>query len=301
MTEAPRKPRPGLGRGLNALLGDIAPEPVPTAGGSDTPAGIRMLPVGALTPQPGQPRRVFDEAALEELSQSIATRGVLQPILVRPHGRNYQIVAGERRWRAAQRARLHEVPVIVRELDDADTFEIALLENIQRRDLNAIEEADAYKRLIGEFGHTQEALARLVHKSRSHIANLLRLLDLPDVVQALLTDGKIDMGHARALIGAPDVERLASEVVTKGLSVRETERLAKAAKDDGMPGGRSGGGGGGSHGRDADIAALERQLTDVIGLGVKITYGAKGGTLTVHYSTLDQLDMVCQRLTGEPL
>ena len=300
MTEAPRKPRPSLGRGLNALLGDIAPEPVPTAGGNDIPAGIRMLPVGALSPQPGQPRRVFDEAALEELSQSIATRGVLQPILVRPHGRNYQIVAGERRWRAAQRARLHEVPVIVRDLDDADTFEIALLENIQRRDLNAIEEADAYKRLIGEFGHTQDALAKLVHKSRSHIANLLRLLDLPDVVQALLTDGKIDMGHARALIGAPDVERLAHEVVAKGLSVRETEKLAKAAKGDGASGGH-GGGGSSSGGRNADIAALERQLTDVIGLGVKITYGAKGGTVTVSYSTLDQLDMVCQRLTGEPL
>jgi ParB family chromosome partitioning protein len=298
--EAPRKPRPSLGRGLNALLGDIAPEAVPTAGGGETPAGIRMLPVGALTPQPGQPRRVFDEAALEELAQSIAARGVLQPILVRPHGRNYQIVAGERRWRAAQRARLHEVPVIVRELDDADTFEIALLENIQRRDLNAVEEADAYKRLINEFGHTQEALAKLVHKSRSHVANLLRLLDLPEFVLSLLTDGKIDMGHARALIGVPDVERLAADVVARSLSVRETERLAKAAKDDGVSGGHGGGGGGGS-GRNADIAALERQLTDVIGLGVKITFGAKGGTLTVSYSTLDQLDMVCQRLTGEPL
>jgi ParB family chromosome partitioning protein len=298
-TEAPRKPRPSLGRGLNALLGDIAPEAVPTTGGGEAP-GIRMLPVGALTPQPGQPRRVFDEAALEELAQSIAARGVLQPILVRPHGRNYQIVAGERRWRAAQRARLHEVPVIVRELDDADTFEIALLENIQRRDLNAVEEADAYKRLINEFGHTQEALAKLVHKSRSHIANLLRLLDLPEFVLSLLTQGKIDMGHARALIGVPDVERLAADVVARGLSVRETERLAKAAKGDGAPSGHGGGGGGGS-GRNADIAALERQLTDVIGLGVKITYGAKGGTLTVTYSTLDQLDMVCQRLTGEPL
>jgi ParB family chromosome partitioning protein len=297
--DAPRKPRPSLGRGLNALLGDIAPEPVPTAGGGETPSGIRMLPVGALTPQPGQPRRVFDEVALEELAQSIAARGVLQPILVRPHGRNYQIVAGERRWRAAQRARLHEVPVIVRELDDADTFEIALLENIQRRDLNAVEEADAYKRLISEFGHTQEALAKLVHKSRSHIANLLRLLDLPEAVLSLLADGKIDMGHARALIGVPDVERLAADVVARGLSVRETERLAKAAKSDGTSGGNGGGGGG--HGRDADIAALERQLTDVIGLGVKITHGAKGGTVTVSYSTLDQLDMVCQRLTGEPL
>ena len=297
MSDAPRKPRPGLGRGLNALLGDIAAEPVPTTGG-DTPSGVRMMPVGALTPQPGQPRRVFDDSALEELSQSIAARGVLQPILVRPHGRNYQIVAGERRWRAAQRARLHEVPVIVRELDDADTFEIALLENIQRRDLNAIEEADAYKRLISEFGHTQEALGKLVHKSRSHVSNLLRLLDLPESIQSLLSEGKIEMGHARALIGAPDVERLAAEVVAKGLSVRETERLVREAKNDDASG-KSGGGGGG---RNADIAALERQLSDVIGLGVKIGYGAKGGTLTVSYSTLDQLDMVCQRLTGgEPL
>lgn len=296
MSEATRKARPSLGRGLNALLGDIAADPVSTT--LDAPAGIRMMPVGALTPQPGQPRRSFDDAALEELSQSIATRGVLQPILVRPHGRNYQIVAGERRWRAAQRARLHEVPVIVRELNDADTFEIALLENIQRRDLNAVEEADAYKRLITEFGHTQEALAKLVHKSRSHIANLLRLLDLPVGVQAMLVEGKIDMGHARALIGVPDVERLAADVVAKGLSVRETERLARAAKGRYDAGTAHGGGGGG---RNADIAALERQLSDVIGLGVKISHGANGGTLTVSYSTLDQLDMVCQRLTGEPL
>lgn len=296
MSEAPRKARSGLGRGLNALLGDIAADPVSTT--LDAPAGIRMMPVGALTPQPGQPRRAFDEAALEELAQSIATRGVLQPILVRPHGRNYQIVAGERRWRAAQRARLHEIPVIVRELNDADTFEIALLENIQRRDLNAVEEADAYKRLITEFGHTQDALAKLVHKSRSHIANLLRLLDLPPGVQAMLVDGKIDMGHARALIGVPDVERLAAEVIAKGLSVRETERLARAAKGRYDTDVRHGGGGGG---RNADIAALERQLSDVIGLSVKISHGANGGALTVSYSTLDQLDMVCQRLTGEPL
>jgi ParB family transcriptional regulator, chromosome partitioning protein len=295
-----RKSRSSLGRGLNALLGDIASDPVPT-GGEDVPAGIRLMPVGALSPHPGQPRRIFDEAALDELAQSIATRGMLQPIVVRPHGRSYQIVAGERRWRAAQRARLHEVPVIVRELDDADTFEIALLENIQRQDLNAIEEADAYKRLIEEFHHTQDALAKLVHKSRSHIANLLRLLDLPTPVQILLVEGKIDMGHARALIGAPDVERLAAEVVAKGLSVRETERLARAAKSgDGDDAGRAGSGGSGA-GRNAHIAALERQLADLIGLGVKITHGAKGGTLTITYSTLDQLDMICQRLSGEPL
>jgi ParB family transcriptional regulator, chromosome partitioning protein len=298
---ASRKSRPSLGRGLNALLGDIAPEAVPT-GGDEFPAGIRMMPVGALTPHPGQPRRSFEDNALEELAQSIAARGVLQPIVVRPHGRSYQIVAGERRWRAAQKARLHEVPVIVRELDDADTFEIALLENIQRQDLNAVEEADAYRKLIGEFGHTQDALAKLVHKSRSHIANLLRLLDLPREVQKLLLDGKIDMGHARALIGAPDVERLAAEVVAKGLSVRDTEKLARLAKaGDEAGAGRSGSSGGGGGGGNADIAALERQLADLIGLAVKITYGAKGGTLTVAYSTLDQLDMVCQRLSGEPL
>ena len=270
---------------------------MPVAATGDAAAGIRLMPVGALTPQPGQPRRRFDDAALDELAQSIAARGMLQPILVRPHGRNYQIVAGERRWRAAQRARLHEVPVIVRDLDDADTFEIALLENIQRRDLNVIEEADAYRRLIGEFGHTQEALAKIVSKSRSHIANLLRLLDLPQSVQALLTDDRISMGHARALAGAPDAERLAAEVVARGLSVRDTERLARSAKNAAVDG-KSGSGGGG---RNADIAALERQLSDVIGLGVKISHGPKGGTLTVTYSTLDQLDMVCQRLTGEPL
>jgi ParB family transcriptional regulator, chromosome partitioning protein len=301
MSDTPQPSRKALGRGLNALLGDISPEAVPTSG-AEAPAGIRMMPVGALTPHPGQPRRVFEETALEELAQSIATRGVLQPIVVRPHGRSYQIVAGERRWRAAQRARLHEVPVIVRELDDADTFEIALLENIQRQDLNAIEEADAYKRLIGEFGHTQEALAKLVHKSRSHVANLLRLLDLPELVQGLLVAGKIDMGHARALIGVPDVEQLAAEVVARGLSVRDTEKLARAAKSAEEATAPRSGGGGGSHGGNADIAALERQLADLIGLGVKITYSAKGGgTLSVHYSTLDQLDMVCQRLSGEPL
>lgn len=290
-----RRPRAGLGRGLNALLGDIAAEPA--AHGGDLPAGVRMIPVGALTPQPGQPRHSFDEQALDELAQSIAARGVLQPILVRPHGRNYQIVAGERRWRAAQRARLHEVPVIVREFDDAATFEIALLENIQRRDLNAIEEADAYQRLINEFGHSQEALAKLVHKSRSHIANLLRLLDLPQAVRALLIDGRLDMGHARALLGAPDIERLAGEVVAKDLSVRDTERLARTAKRARDGDGASGGGGG----RNADIAALERQLSDVIGLGVRVTHSAKGGTLMIAYSTLDQLDMICQRLTGEPI
>lgn len=291
----PRKPRPGLGRGLSALLGDSVQEaPISGALEGGNPSGVRMLPVSSLAPHPGQPRRHFDEAALDDLAQSIAARGLIQPIVVRPHGHSYQIVAGERRWRAAQRARLHEVPVIVRELSDAETMEIALVENIQRQDLNAIEEAEAYSRLIGEFGHTQEALGRLVHKSRSHVANLLRLLELPQPVRQMVIEGAIEMGHARALIGAPDPERLAREVVTRGLSVRETEKLAREAKPESAR--RASGV---SPERNADIAALERQLGDVLGLNVRIAHGGKGGTLTLSYSTLDQLDMVCQRLTGE--
>ncbi len=297
MTDAVRKPRPGLGRGLSALLGDSIPE-TPISGpaeGGNTPAGLRMLPVSALVPHPDQPRRHFDEDALDELAQSLKTRGLIQPIVVRPSGHNYQIVAGERRWRAAQRARLHEVPVIVRELDDAQTMELALVENIQRQDLNAVEEAEAYARLIKEFGHTQEALGRLVHKSRSHVANLLRLLDLPESVRKLVIEGAIEMGHARALIGAPEAERLAREVAAKGLSVRDTEKLAREAK----PGNSKRKGDGTA--RDPDLAALEHQLGDVLGLNVRIAHGAKGGTLTLAYSTLDQLDMVCQRLSGEKI
>lgn len=288
------KPRSGLGRGLNALMGDIAREE-PINGGEGVSPGVRTLPVGSLTPHPSQPRRHFSEAALEELAESIAARGLIQPIVVRPHGKGYQIVAGERRWRAAQRARLHEVPVIVREFDDAETLEVALVENIQRQDLNAIEEAEAYHRLIGDYGHTQEALGKLVHKSRSHIANLLRLLDLPKTVQERVIEGCITMGHARALIGAPDVEQLAEQVVSRGLSVRDTERLARAAKPE--PRTRSGDNGG----RDPDLSALEHQLGDLLGLAVRVSHGPKGGTLTLSYSTLDQLDMICQRLSGERL
>ncbi|MEP9358916.1 ParB/RepB/Spo0J family partition protein [Sphingomonas sp. KR3-1] len=292
MTEATRKPRPGLGRGLSSLLGDNVPE-APVSGTPDMASGLRMLPVSSLVPHPDQPRRHFDEDALEELAQSLKQRGLIQPIVVRPFGHNYQIVAGERRWRAAQRARLHEVPVIVRDFDDTETMEIALVENIQRQDLNAIEEAEAYARLIREFGHSQEALGKLVHKSRSHIANLLRLLDLPEGVRQMVVVGDIDMGHARALIGAPEAEKLAREVASKGLSVRETEKLARHAKPNAKRKGSD------PKIRDADIMALEHQLGDVLGLNVKIAHSAKGGTLTLSYSTLDQLDMVCQRLSGE--
>ena len=297
-TPTARKPRPGLGRGLSALLGDASVEAPVSGKSGEVPTGVRTLPVSALSPHPGQPRRHFDEDKLEELAKSIAQRGLIQPIVVRPHGHDYQIVAGERRWRAAQRARLHEVPVIVRELSDEETMEIALVENIQRADLNAIEEAEAYRRLIEQFGHTQEALGKIVHKSRSHVSNLLRLLDLPPPVRELMVEGAIDMGHARALIGAPDVVGLALRVVEEGLSVRETERLARDAKPPGKP---RKGGASIVPDRDADIAALERQLGDLLGLGIRINHSEKGGTLSLTYSTLDQLDMVCQRLSGEAI
>lgn len=293
-----RRPRPGLGRGLNALLGDFARDEAETAVEGHSAAGVRMIPISSIAPHPGQPRRHFDDTALSELAASIAERGVIQPIIVRPHGHDYQIVAGERRWRAAQRAQLHEVPVVVRDYSDSDTLQIALLENIQRQDLNAIEEAQAYRRLAEEFGHTQDALARIVHKSRSHIANLLRLLDLPAEIQSLVVDGKLSMGHARAIIGAPDPIALANEVIEKGLSVRQTERLASAAKP-GTPRAGNRDPSGYRPDSDADIVALQRQLSDLLGLNVKIAHGERGGSITLDYSTLDQLDMVCQRLSGE--
>jgi ParB family transcriptional regulator, chromosome partitioning protein len=295
--DPPVRKRPsGLGRGLSSLLGEVAQE-APVAGGvAPARGGIQMMPVSSIEPHLDQPRRHFDEAALEELAGSIRSRGLIQPIVVRPHGHRYQIVAGERRWRAAQRARLHEIPVIVRDFDDAETLEVALLENIQRRDLNAIEEAEGYKRLIGEYGHTQEALGKLVHKSRSHIANLLRLLDLPESVRKLVETGELSMGHARALIGAADPEALARDVVERGLSVRETEKLARFGKPGRERQGRLE-----IKGAGADIEALERQLGDMLGLKVEVSHKGEGGTVRLTYSTLDQLDMICQRLTGEPI
>jgi ParB family chromosome partitioning protein len=291
--EAPIRRRPsGLGRGLSSLLGEVAQE-APTTGETRN-ANIHLLPVASLEPHPGQPRRHFDDEALDELAASISARGLIQPIVVRPHGHRYQIVAGERRWRAAQRAQLHEVPVIVREFDDIETLEVAIVENIQRQDLNAIEEAEAYKRLIDEFGHTQEALGKLVHKSRSHVANLLRLLDLPQGVRSLLASGELSMGHARALIPSDSPEALAEEVVRRGLSVRDTEKLVRSAKPPAARGAR------GDHlNVNADIEALERQLGDMLGLRVKIAHRTDGGMVALNYSSLDQLDMICQRLSGE--
>lgn len=288
MTDAPKKRPSSLGRGLSSLLGEVGQE---TSASGSTRGTVQMIPVASIEPHPGQPRRHFDDAALDELAASIQARGVIQPIVVRPHGHRFQIVAGERRWRAAQRARLHEIPAIVRDFSEAETLEVALIENIQRADLNAIEEAQAYGRLVADYGHSQEDLGRLVNKSRSHVANLLRLLDLPEDVQAKVVSGALTMGHARALITADDASALADEVVRRGLSVRDTERLAKAsrpaAKQRSSPAPV-----------DADTAALERQLGELLGVGVTVRYGDGGGSLTLAYSTLDQLDMLCQRLTG---
>ncbi len=301
MSEPAHKRPSGLGRGLAALLGETARElPVAGSKASDT-EGVQQLPVAAIRPHPGQPRRHFDEEALDDLAASISARGLIQPIVVRPMADGWQIVAGERRWRAAQRAHLHEVPVIVRAFTDAETLEVALIENIQRQDLNAIEEAEAYKRLAADFGHTQEALGKLVHKSRSHIANLLRLLDLPPPVRALVASGELSMGHARALITAADPETLAKEVTRRNLSVRETEQLARAARPGAVGTKRTGAVGSSVESTNADIAALERQLGDMLGLKVRIAHADDGGSVSLAYSSLDQLDMICQRLSGEPI
>jgi ParB family transcriptional regulator, chromosome partitioning protein len=291
MTDAQRRRPTGLGRGLSSLLGEVAQE-APVSGGVQA-GTVRLIALADIHPNPDQPRRHFDEEALAELAASIRSRGVIQPIVVRPRGGSFQIVAGERRWRAAQKASLHEVPALVREFDDAETLEIALIENVQRRDLNAIEEAEAYQRLIDQFGHTQQELSRLVDKSRSHVANLLRLLDLPHVVRSALLSGDLTMGHARALASAKEPERLADEVIRRSLSVRDTEKLARG----GRPSRRSTASGPAV--ADADIAALERQLGDILGLAVKITHRADGGIVALSYSSLDQLDMICQRLSGE--
>ena len=289
----PKKRPSGLGRGLSSLLGEVAVE-APVRGGESTRGAVQMIPVASIEPHPGQPRRIFQEEALAELAESIQARGVIQPIVVRPHGHRFQIVAGERRWRAAQRAQLHELPAIVREFSDEETLEVALIENIQRQDLNAIEEAQAYQRLVADYGHTQEELGRIVHKSRSHVANLLRLLDLPASVQIMVGTGQLSMGHARALVTAKDPESLAEEIVRRGLSVRDAEKLAregKAKKPRLAPIEYKG--------SDADIAALERQLGDMLGLKVAIRHSPKGGTVALSYSSLDQLDMICQRLSGD--
>jgi ParB family chromosome partitioning protein len=264
---------------------------------------VREIDIARIQPNPEQPRVQFDEEALEELAQSIGERGVLQPILLRPAGENYMIIAGERRWRAAQRARLHTIPAIVREIDESTTAELALIENIQRLDLNPLEEAEGYRQLIQRHGHTQDDVSKIVHKSRSHVANLLRLLDLPQFVRQALMKGEISMGHARAVATSDDPEALTKEIIARGLSVRQAEERARREKsrpgvgiDIARASARNA-----VKTVDADLDALERQLGDILGVRVQVTNKGEGGAVTLHYSSLDQLDMICQRLTGEPI
>jgi ParB family chromosome partitioning protein len=280
--------RRGLGRGLSALFAD---EQEDTAA-VERLRSVRTLPVEQLQPGRFQPRRHFDPEEMQPLIDSVREKGVLQPLLVRRlEGTEiYEIIAGERRWRAAQAAKLHEVPVVVREFDDREALEVALVENVQRQDLTPLEEAEGYKRLIDEFGHTQEDLAQAVGKSRSHIANMLRLLGLPDEVKQLLESRALSAGHARALIGAEDPVALAQQIVARGLTVRDTEALAGEAKGKPKSGGRAAGG------KDADTKALEHDLSQMLGLKVTLDVHGQGGTITIHYRTLEQLDDVLRRL-----
>lgn len=285
--------RQRLGRGLSALLGDDNSDYADL----DRVRSTRDVPIEFLKPNPDQPRRHFDETDLKELAASISEKGILQPILVRRAGdgkNSYQIVAGERRWRAAQRAGLHEVPVIVKDLTDAETLEVALIENVQRADLNPIDEAKGYQDLLKEFSYTQEELAKIIGKSRSHIANIMRLLSLPDSVQGFLVDGRLSAGHARTLIGQENAEELARDIISRGLNVRETESLVRGGEGAKAKKPR----GGGVH-KDADTVALEHNLSNALGLKVSVDHkGEKGGSVTITYSTLEQLDDVCQKLSG---
>ena len=292
----------GLGRGLDALLGDI-----PTSEKTDRSVmPDRTLPIEYLAPHKDQPRKIFDDTALDELAESIKARGLLQPILVRPIPNQpdaYEIVAGERRWRAAQRAQLHEVPVIIRDLTDQETAEIALIENVQRVDLNAMEEAEAYAFLRKNFGRKQEDIAKAVGKSRSHVANMLRLLDLPNPVRSALRGGEITMGHARALLSSDDITTHFQSVIRRRLSVRETEKLVTAkASDAQSPDKKTDKPKAGKQKKDADTRALERDLAEGLGLEVDIHHKTRGsGSVTVFYQDLDQLDDVCRRLLGAPI
>lgn len=282
----------GLGRGLSALMADVDLIP------SEKPAPRQIVPVEQLTPNPDQPRRSFAPEALQELAASLRSRGMLQPLIVRPHPSDrslYQIVAGERRWRAAQIAQLHEVPVIVRDLDDTEVLEIAIVENIQRSDLNAIEEAASYRQLMDRFGHTQEKLAEALNKSRSHIANLLRLLNLPDQIQAWLREGKLTAGHARALVTASNSVDLARKVIERSLSVRETEELVRRHAESAQQKPKRA-----PAEKDADTRALEGDLSAHLKMKVAIKHaGADGGQLVISYKDLDQLDKLCQILAGQ--
>jgi ParB family chromosome partitioning protein len=283
--------RKGLGRGLSALLADVAVEEAP-----ERPVNGRTVPIDRIRPNPSQPRRDFDDRELQDLAASIREKGVIQPLILRPHPEDaaaFEIVAGERRWRAAQTAGVHDLPAVVRELSDAEVLELAIIENVQRTDLNPIEEAQGYRQLMDRFGHTQERLAEALGKSRSHIANLLRLLTLPESVLELLRGGKLSAGHARALVTATNPEALARQVVDRDLSVRQTEQLARAAASRPEPRQAR------APGKDADTRALEEDLTASLRLKVTIDHrpGQQAGELRIKYATLEELDGLCQLLS----
>ena len=288
--------RKNLGRGLNALFGEqdetpsSPPSSTETEGKVDAP--VNYVSVDLLSPSQLQPRKHFDASALKELASSISEKGVLQPLLVRPNSNkpgHYEIIAGERRWRASQQALVHEVPVHVVELSDVEVLEVALIENLQRQDLSPIEEARGYRKLLDEFGHTQERVAEAVGKSRTHVANLIRLLALPDFVQNLLDSGEITVGQARPLIGQDNAEKLARKIIKQGLSARQVERLAKGygQRKHTRP-----------SAKDADIAALEKNLEQATGYSVKIAFDGQKGSVSVAYGSLEQLDDIVHRLSS---
>ena len=280
-----------LGRGLAALIGDVGEETKTT----ERARSQRRVPIEFLKPNARNPRRHFSDEELDELASSVRERGIIQPIVVRPvrgAGESYEIIAGERRWRAAQRAGLHEVPIVSVDASDAEALELAIIENVQRSDLNPLEEAGGYQSLIEEFHHTHDDVAKIVGKSRVHITNTLRLLKLSEPIKAYIQAGKLTAGHARMLVGQPNAEALAHDIVARGLNVRQVEALARASGAKGAKGSKSGR----RSGKDADTVALEKRLSDVLGLTVSVDHRGKGGVLHIHYSDLDQLDDVLRRL-----
>ena len=289
-----KTPNRGLGRGLSSLMSDVGTM-------STSPAQTsaeRMLPIAKVYPNPDQPRRTFDPQALDDLTASISEKGIIQPLIVRAKTSaqgTHEIVAGERRWRAAQRAQLHEVPVIIREFDDVEVLEVAIIENIQRSDLNAVDEAAGYKQLMEKFGRTQDEMGKALGKSRSHIANSVRLLTLPKSVQSLLADGKLSAGHARAIVGHPDADALAIQIVKKGLSVRETEKLAKAENAKTIKTTKAQ-----QSQKDADTIQIENDLAAQLGMKVNISHaaGKENGQVVLHYKDLEQLDDLLRLLAG---
>ncbi len=289
----------GLGRGLSALIGDVNVELDPQTVGNLAAQehGFRLLGVDMLQPSAFQPRQTFSEKDLDELSKSLKEKGVLQPLLVRPlegSAEKFEIVAGERRWRAAQRAQLHEVPVLIRHLSNIEALEIAIIENVQRADLNPIDESLAYQRLMGEFSYTQEQLAKTLGKSRSHIANMIRLTGVTEKIKSLLIEGKLSTGHARALLNYPDADRLGARIVAEGLSVREVEKIVALGK---TPSKTTANKKRTETEKDVDTLALEKSVREAVGLAVDIKHkGVAGGTLSLSYKTLEQLDDIIARL-----